>query len=349
MGENLAISHRCMHYALTIGVLSLLTIRCGTNSGSTTHYRYVTGAEWSPLNANRILITKQEFDFTDASSSGCGTETAPTSPPAEAYELFLTDTSGKVVRQLSSSLGLSRTALFRWSPTADRIVIWDNSHAPLRTLDTNGIVQTYSTLLAVSSASWSPDGSTIVCSALMSGGRYSLYKVAPSGGTVSLLYSTLATGPVAWSSQDQIAFVTVDSASAKLWVMSSDGSNLQRLDSSAAFYALSFSPDGNTLIYSRTTQVSNEVVEENLSTHAQQMLLQFTDGTEVVSLRHSPDGTTLSYYSFTSSSQVDLYIIGVDGSNATFVATLSTDGSWSPDSRRIAYVLENSVKIKSVK
>ena len=228
-------------------------------------------------------------------------------------------------------------------------MIWDNSHSPFRTIDTNGTVQRYASLVAVTSAAWSPDGSTIVCSAVTAGGRYSLYKVVPSGATVTLFYSAFATGPVAWSGQNQIAFVTIDSVSAKLWIMTSDGNNLQRLDSASAFYALSFSPDGNTLIYSRTTQVSDDIVEENLSTRVQQMLLQFTDGTEVVSLRHSPDGTTLSYYSYSSASQIDLYVIGVDGTNAIFIAALSTDGSWSPDSRRIAYVLENSVRTKWVK
>lgn len=349
MGEDLAIARRWVQLIMTVGVLSIVTIRCGSSGGSSTHYRYIPNAEWSPTADNRILIAKQEFDLSEGSSSGCGTETAPTPPPAETYELFIADTSGKIVRQLSTSLELSRSAAFRWAPTGDRIMLWDNTRAPFRTIDTNGTVQRYATLVAVSWADWSPDGSTIVCSAVTAGGRYSLYKVVPSGATVTPFYSAAATGPVVWSSQNQIAFVTIDSVSAKLWIMTSDGNNLQRLDSASAFYALSFSPDGNTLIYSRTTQVSDEIVVENLSTHTQQMLLQFTDGTEVVSLRHSPDGTTLSYYSYSSASQIDLYVIGVDGSNAIFIAALSTDGSWSPDSRRIAYVLENSIHTKWVK
>jgi len=335
---------------IAVIIVSLFIVQC-SNDNTKTHYIYIPNAEWSTTGINKILIAKQEFDVTQGQSSGCNAATT-TTPPPESYELFFADTSGTILKQLSTTLQLSSQAAFRWSPTGNKIMILDNARVPIRIIDTNGSIQRFDSLTSVTSAAWSPDGSSIICSGAKSHGAYSLYQITPGSTTIALIYSQKETGPVAWSTTNTLAFVTVDSINAKMWLLTNatGPGTLTLIDSAAGFYTPSFSPDGNTLIYSRNTQNTDDIVTLNLNTTNLQphTFLQFSDGTQVTSLRYSPDGTLISYYSYASGSQINLYVIGADGSNATSVASLSTDGSWSPDSRHVAYILNNKLYTKWV-
>ena len=348
MGKNLEMKKQWIVKGIACIIVSLFIVQC-SNDSTKTHYIYIPGSEWSSTVINKILIAKQEFDITQGQSSGCN-DVTPTTPPPESYELFFTDTSGTVLKQLSTTLQLSSQAIFRWSPAGNKIMILDNTKVPIRIIDTNGAVQRFDSLTSVTSAAWSPDGSSVICSGAKSNGAYSLFEITPGNTTISLIYSQKETGPVAWSKLNELAFVTVDSISAKLWLLTNaTGPGILKLiDSASGFYTPSFSPDGNTLIYSRNTQTSDDIVTVNTTTLQQQLFLQFSDGTQVTSLRYSPDGTLISYYSYASSSQINLYVVGTDGSNPTSVASLSTDGSWSPDSRHVAYVLNNKLYTKWV-
>ena len=348
MGKNLEMKKQWFINGVAFIIVSFFIAQC-SNDSTKTHYVYIPGAEWSTTVVNKILIAKQEFDITQGQSSGCNNVT-PTTPPAESYELFFADTSGTILRQLSTTLQLSSQAMFRWSPKGDKIIILDNARVPIRIIDTNGAVQRFDSLTSVTSAAWSPDGSSIICSGAKSHGAYSLYEITPGSTTISLIYSQKETGPVAWSHLNELAFVTIDSINAKLWLLTNATGPgiIQLIDSASGFYTPSFSPDGNTLIYSRNTQTTDDIVTVNTTDLTPHTFLQFSDGTQVTSLRYSPDGTLISYYSYASGSQINLYVIGADGSNPTSVASLSTDGSWSPDSRHVAYVLNNKLYTKWV-
>ena len=349
MGKNLEMKKQWLVKGIALIIVSLFIVQC-SNDSTKTHYVYIPGAEWSSTVINKILIAKQEFDVTQGQSSGCNNVVTPTTPPAESYELFFADTSGRVVKQLSTTLQLSPQATFRWSPKGDKIIILDNAKVPIRIIDTNGAVQRFDSLTSVTSAAWSPDGSSVICSGAKSHGAYSLYEITPGSTTISLVYSQKETGPVAWSSKNTLAFVTVDSLNAKLWLLTNapGPGTITLIDSASGFYTPSFSPDGNTLIYSRNTQTTDDIVTVNTTVPQPHTFLQFSDGTQVTSLRYSPDGTLISYYSYASASQINLYVIGYDGSNPTSVASLSTDGSWSPDSRHVSYVLNNKLYTKWV-
>lgn len=348
MGNNLEMTLMRVFKYITLCLLGLVMLQCG-NDGQTKHYIYITNAEWSSTASNTILIAKDEYDIVEGKTSGCGNEAVVESPRLPQYELFLVDTAGNQMKQLTSSARLSSQAKFKWSPQGNRVLLWDNGYSLLKIIDTAGIVTRFDSVVYVSDAGWSTDGSSIACSAIKGAGASPrLYRINTSAGNVSPLFTSLQTGAVAWSSKNIIAFAAFDSAITRLMTIQPDGNGLQTIDSAVGIYNVRWSPDGNTLVYSRKTQTSTDIVFYQALTDQQQLLLQYTDDTQVISLRYSPDGTMLSYYLYAGTDQFDLYAINIDGSNARPVATLSTDGSWSPDSKSMAYVYYNKVYAKRV-
>ena len=329
--------------------LSVLVFRCG-DPGETKHYKFIANAEWSPTISNRLVISKEEFDAVVGKKSGCSNDVEDTPPPAALFELFLADTTGNISKQLTTNLGLAPPFKMKWSPRGDRFLIWGNPYPALGIIDTSGNITGTDSLGYASDADWSPDGSHIVCSAIRrsGGGTTNLYTVdATTGRSTRLLSDTIRTGAVSWSSQNKIACAFAGSTSAILAIIDTNGSNFLILDSTAYFNTIRWSPDGTKLLFTRNIQSTYDIYVLTISSSLKQLLLGFADGTQIPSLRYSPDGAMISFYTY-QSGNFTLYTMGSDGSTPTSVATQSTDGSWSPDSKSLAYVNNNVVYTKRV-
>src|SRR6266850_5197520 len=114
---------------------AFLAVECGSD-GETKHYKYIGNAEWSPVSNNTMIISKDEFDVTTGKSSGCANEVVDEIPPPVSYDLFVVDTLGRVIRQLTAGSGLAPTFRIKWSPRGDRFLIWGNPFPALHIVDT---------------------------------------------------------------------------------------------------------------------------------------------------------------------------------------------------------------------
>ncbi|MBI1806294.1 MAG: PD40 domain-containing protein [Ignavibacteria bacterium] len=225
-----------------------------------------------------------------------------------------------------------------------------NPYPALGIIDTSGNITATDSLGYASDADWSPDGSRLICSAIRRTGTgiTNLYIVdAATGRSTRLLSDSIRTGAVSWSQQNTIGFAFASGGTANLAIIDTNGTNLRVLDSTAYFNTIKWSPDGSKVLYTRNFQSTYEVYTLAVSNSQKQLLLHFEDGTQITSLRYSPDGTMISFYAYQSST-FSLYVMGSDGSNPRSVASQSTDGSWSPDSKSLAYVYYNVVYTKRV-
>ncbi len=103
MGKDLEMSWALFRTIISVSVIAFFAVRCDKNQ--TTHYKYISNSEWSPVSMNSILIAKDEYDVT--TSSGCSSSTSPIEEPVPtAFQLFLTDTVGNIRKQLSTTLKL---------------------------------------------------------------------------------------------------------------------------------------------------------------------------------------------------------------------------------------------------
>ena len=325
-------------------LLGLFAVRCAKD-GTTAHYVFITNAEWSTASAGTILIAKQEYDLRQGYSTGCASEATDDPAPFPAYDLYFADTSGRTTRRLTTGGPLRSGGHFEWAHGGDRFIAWDNVTHFAGMIDTTGAVTRFDSAEYVSDADISPDGSTIVASAIRVAGPFPRLYVFPSaGGAMTPIGPAMQSGAVAWSSSNLIAFVYLDTFTTRLATIHPNGTGLTLIDSAVGFYNLHFSPDGGTLLYTRRVGVSAEdVVLYDIAAGTQRLFLQFTDGTQILSNRWSPDGTMISYYAHQATNVFVLYVINADGTDARQVAQLSTDASWSPDSRRVAYVYFNKL------
>ncbi len=202
-----------------------------------------------------------------------------------------------------------------------------------------------------SDADWSPDGSFVVCSSAPSSGFIPHLTIATAVGRfVRHLVDTVQTGALAWSSANEIAFTYKQSNdSTYLGLIHPDGSDFHPIDSSGVVYNVDWSSDGGTLLYAVKPGVAAfDLYALTIATGHRGLLAHFQDNTVILSMRYSPDGSRVSYYSYLSPDQYNLYVINADGSNGQHIASLSTDGSWAPDSRHMTYVYYNTVYVKKV-
>ena len=349
MGKDLGMTKLRLPAAFLL--LALLAVCCGKD-GTTAHFLFVTNAEWSPASAGEILISRQEYDVRQGYSSGCASEATDDPAPLPAYDLWFADTSGKTTRRLTTTGPLTAAAHFEWSHAGDRLLVWDNSRPFFATMDTNGSFIRYDSIPYVSDADYAPDGSTIVTSAVRLSGVFPRLYLLPSSGAGGLvpIGPALQAGAVAWSPADLIAFTCIDTNGTRLALIHPNGSGLTFIDSAAGFFNLRFSPDGSTLLYTRkVSSLAQDVVFYDVAGASQRLFLQFSDGTQILSLRWSPDGTMISYYARQATNVFVLYVINADGTDARQVAQLSTDATWSPDSRRVAYVYYNKLYTRTLR
>jgi Tol biopolymer transport system component len=327
----------------------LLTTQCG-KKGETKHYRYIGGAEWSPVSNNTMIITKDEYDETVGATSGCGSDPVVQNVRSLEYSIYLADTGETKFKQLFAKESVLPPHQIKWSPQGDRFIIYGGRLSSIYIVDTIGSYIKSDSLNHTYDADWSGDGSRIVCSALR-GSRLnpSLQIIdAITGISTQLLPESTHTGAVSWSISNKIAFVFSHDTTTALAIMNENGSGMVLLDSSSFFNTIRWSPDGSTLIYSKHLNYDNDVYTLNTLTSTLTHRLHYSDNTQIASIRYSPDGEKMSYYLYRTSSATYLYVMNLSDGNVQQIATDCTDGSWSPDSKQIAYVYYNEIFFKPV-
>lgn len=334
---------------LLITVFALLITQCG-KKGENKHFRFVAGAEWSPVSYNTMIISKDEYDQVVGATSGCGSEPVGDVQIRAGYSVYLSDTGETRSKQLFKNEQISAPHQIKWSPAGDRFILFGGRMSTLYIVDTLGAYVTTDSLNYTYYADWSPDGSQIVCSALRGSKIYpSMNKIDASTGHSSLIMDdSVHTGPVAWSAGNKIAYVYSRDSTSALALINSDGSGFMILDTLSLFSALAWSPDGSTLLFAKHLNYDADVYVRNIFTELTSQLLHYTDDTQIASLRYSPDGRKISYYLYGSSSRTYLYTMDLSDGNARSVAIDCGDGSWSPDSRQIAYVSYDDIFFKTV-
>lgn len=211
---------------------------------------------------------------------------------------------------------------------------------------------------------WSPDGNSI---AFFSdrGGNPDIYIMEPDGSqveqltrdTFASLYFTKSPDDrnPSWSPDgNQIAFesgrnnLKVTYVDHDIYVMSADGSSVQRLTNDGADETRPrWSPDGNSIVYVKKDYLSAQGLVEN---SAWDIYVMNVDGTQQMQLTHdlanelepswSPDGTRVAFISDRNGQNFDIYVMNADGSN---VMQLTDDSAnefgpvWSPDGTQIVF------------
>jgi len=334
---------------LLIVLLASLISQCG-KEGETKHYKYIASAEWSPISSHTLLISKDEYDETTGKTSGCGNEVYDINLRGPSYKIFLSDTNGSIIRQVTQS-GFVPPLRTKWSPAGDKFILWEDKGSRLWIIDTIGNVKTTDSLVFIRDADWSPDGSSIVCSALRPTSIYPrLYIVsALTANANQLLPDSIYTGAVAWSKQNRIAFAYSGTNKSIIATINPDGTNLHNYDEGGYFNTITWSPDGNILLYSKRTSSSYDAYLLEISSGDTLKIFGFGDSTNIASMKFSPDGTMISYYLYISPNQFYLYARDISNWITYSIAEGSTDGSWSPDSKSIVYVYYNDIFIKKLR
>ena len=185
---------------------------------------------------------------------------------------------------------------------------------------------------------WFPDGLALVFAGEVGTGRADIYRMDRDGGGRSQLISDPANDSAPAVSPDgrRIAFETDRDGNYEIYVMDVAGTNPVRLTNDPARdQAPAWSPDGRRLVFTsdRDSRASADVYVMN------------ADGTGVERLSNdqahwapqfSPDGTKLAVQV-----NLDVQIFGLgDGSRQrlTFAPQNGMNPTWSPDSRRLAFV-----------
>lgn len=128
-----------------------------------------------------------------------------------------------------------------------------------------------------------------------------------------------------------------------LSIISGDGTGKKTLVSQYSCKELSWSPDGNKLLYTANQNGSYEIFTINPDGTGKQRV--FASSSNSVNPVWSPDGTKIAFVLNYSS----LYVINADGSNPTFLTNASTDGlTWSPDSTKLAFCSNGGLNLINV-
>lgn len=271
------------------------------------------------------------------------------------WQIYLMDTNGKNIHQLSTLKGLYSDVL--WSPDGSHIAFIvfpqtaflslsayvmkaDGSDVQLLTDSTEG------------GLTWSPDGRQLAFISKQGGNRQ-LYTVAVDGTHLQQLTSGQdEVYNVDWSPDGtQLAFNKSDYG---IYLINADGTGEHALTSSGSDEMPTWSPDGKTIAFSSRrgrNSRSDEVYimqadgsQVRPLTNNLTIPTQSTTATEPAGRSYSlngivwsRDGRHIAFFTKTEG-VIDAFVIDPDGSNLHHIASRVSGGmSWSPDSRHVVY------------
>lgn len=186
----------------------------------------------------------------------------------------------------------------------------------------------------------SPDGRQLAFDSDRDGGNFEIYVTSLDRMQVRRLTRNPARDvSPAWSPDGQkIAFMSDRAAPGKgfdVYVMSPDGSNVERMTTTGSAWFPQFSPDGAKLAF----HVGRDVNVLDLATHTMKALTQ--DPENGMYPTWSPDGQQIAFMSWRNG-RTQIFTMSANGGDQKPIVTLPTgsaiDPRWSPDGHNIAFV-----------
>jgi Tol biopolymer transport system component len=143
----------------------------------------------------------------------------------------------------------------------------------------------------------------------------------------------------------------------ELYVMNADGSNETRLTNTPESYAKilatspDWSPDGNRIAYLKGIDVDTGRTDRDIYViNADGSNPSSLTTVEQSTIAWSPDGTKIAFDGWTRSGDINgrpgIYLLNPDGTGQEYL-TGGTSFSWSPDSKKIAFVIQSSTSDSS--
>jgi Tol biopolymer transport system component len=195
---------------------------------------------------------------------------------------------------------------------------------------------------------WSPDGRRLL---FHRDDPHALVTVTPGKGRWKVLYEGQdeiqeAPSEYAWSPNGRMIALThgvlpVGAGSGTgVFVMQADGSGKRELPLGLGAGGLNWLPDNRRIAFTRSEGLGVAMWTVDIVSGAQVKLFDVarTDST----FRLSPDGRSFVFNRFTGTSQ--LWVMRFDGTGARAVVKRSGAfaGSWSPDGRELAFIIQKS-------
>jgi len=163
-------------------------------------------------------------------------------------------------------------------------------------------------------------------------------------GALMLLVGAPTAGATFPGSNGRIAFESSQSGTSQIYTMDPDGSNVVRLTSSAGEdHAPSWSPDGKTVVFDRTTDAGTDIYTINADGTGERRLT----ASAVASVgTWSPAGSRIAFTQINGpNGQMDIFTMNADGSNVvnvTNTAASEDKPSWSPNGARLAFMSDRT-------
>jgi TolB protein len=260
--------------------------------------------------------------------------------------LFVMNADGTGVKRLTSEFE-SETP--RWCPSGAELAYIDkrNFRSSIYKInaDDTKVTQITGTDVNAYSFSWSPDGQKIVYEESSIGLKRDLCVINKDGtGNTRLNITVDAFRPGFTPKGGRIMFYSGYDSDKDIYLMGTDGSNLQRLKIDDLWEEDAQMNNDETKIYFLGSPTWDIYVVDAEGAN----LVNLSKGAGVNHyMRLSPDGKYISFSSYRDEND-GFYLMRTDGSGVARVTKgsyMSQTGSWSPDSRKLAFFDErNGVK-----
>jgi Tol biopolymer transport system component len=273
--------------------------------------------------------------------------------------LFISDRSGKsefYTMNIDGTELAQVSSLPIWSPDGKKTIFIDVSknrsetNISVMNIDGSDHKRLTNNLGNVGSATWSPDNHKIAFTSMLGGGKTynttsEIYTINVDGLGLSKLTNITAKEAInvtpTWSPDGRhIAFVSTrdhgDVYKSEIYVMNKDGSNQTRLTRDGLridtmMAPISYSPDGNYILYSRKVDESgtSDIFRVRADGSDQ---LRLTNTKKSRFPAWSPNSHQIAYTSFEGdkNEKNSIYIVDVDGSNQRLLTDNGMIPKWQP-------------------